>query len=87
VDTSTPAGKLLFAIAGAFAQFERDLIRERVRSGVQNHIRKNGSWGPERKFDWADAVKLRTRGMSLRKIASALGVHRSSVQRALRGNK
>jgi DNA invertase Pin-like site-specific DNA recombinase len=33
IDTTTPAGKLLFQLTGAFAQFERSVIRQRVRAG------------------------------------------------------
>jgi DNA invertase Pin-like site-specific DNA recombinase len=41
VDTTTPAGQLLFHIVGAVAQFERDLIAERVRAGMA-HARSLG---------------------------------------------
>src|SRR5258708_1216896 len=41
VDTTTPAGQLLFHIVGAVAQFERDLIAERVRAGLA-HARAMG---------------------------------------------
>jgi DNA invertase Pin-like site-specific DNA recombinase len=33
IDTTTPAGKLLFQMTGAFAEFERSMIRQRVRAG------------------------------------------------------
>ena len=36
IDTSTPTGKLFFTVASAFSNFERDLIRERVISGLEN---------------------------------------------------
>lgn len=35
IDTSTPAGRVMLAMLGAFAQFERDLISERTRAGVR----------------------------------------------------
>jgi DNA invertase Pin-like site-specific DNA recombinase len=35
VDTSTPAGKALFQMMGVFAEFERAMIRERVKSGLE----------------------------------------------------
>ena len=35
IDTTTPTGKLLFAITGAFAEFERSMIRQRVRAGLK----------------------------------------------------
>jgi DNA invertase Pin-like site-specific DNA recombinase len=41
VDTSLPAGEMLFQMIGAVAQFERSLIAERVKAGLDN-ARKNG---------------------------------------------
>ena len=41
LDTSSPSGKLVFNIIGAVAEFERDIIRERVRAGLAN-ARRNG---------------------------------------------
>ena len=35
IDTTTPAGKLLFQMTGAFAEFERSKIRQRVRAGLR----------------------------------------------------
>ena len=35
IDTTTPSGKLMFSMIGAFAEFERELIRERVKAGMQ----------------------------------------------------
>src|SRR5262245_19269135 len=35
IDTTTPAGKLLFQLTGAFAEFERSMIRQRVRAGLR----------------------------------------------------
>src|SRR5262249_18058082 len=35
IDTTTPMGRLLFQITGAFAEFERTMIKERVRAGMQ----------------------------------------------------
>jgi DNA invertase Pin-like site-specific DNA recombinase len=35
IDTTTPAGRLLFHVLAAIAEFERDLIRERVLAGVR----------------------------------------------------
>ena len=40
IDTSSPTGKLFFTVASAFANFERDLIRERVVSGLENAKKK-----------------------------------------------
>ncbi len=42
IDTTTPAGRLLFTMLGAIAEFERDLINERVREGIEA-AKKNGA--------------------------------------------
>lgn len=86
IDTTTPSGELLFHIMGAVAQFERDLIAERVRAGIA-HARALGKRiGRPRAAIDADQVRaLRQQGHSLRKIAQALDVPVSRVRRALAG--
>jgi DNA invertase Pin-like site-specific DNA recombinase len=61
VDTSLPAGELVFQMIGAVAQFERSLIRERVRSGLAN-ARANGKTlgrPPIRRLTPAETRELR----------------------------
>ncbi len=84
VDTTTPAGQLLFHIVGAVAQFERDLIAERVRAGMA-HARAMGKRiGRPRAIVDVEAVsKLRQGGQSLREIAVSLNIPVSRVRRAL----
>src|SRR3989338_9015880 len=41
IDTTTPAGRLMFQMVGAFAEFERSLIRERVKLGLER-VRQKG---------------------------------------------
>lgn len=84
VDTTTPSGQLLFHIVGAVAQFERDLIAERVRAGLA-HAKAMGKHigRPRAIVDTAAVLSLRTSGKSLRNIAKALGVPVSRVRRAL----
>jgi hypothetical protein len=38
VDTTTPAGKLMFQVCGAFAEFERSMIRQRVNTGLKRAV-------------------------------------------------
>ena len=38
IDTTTPAGRLMFQITGAFAEFERSMIRQRVRTGLKRAV-------------------------------------------------
>ena len=71
VDTTTPAGKALFTMAAAFAEFERDLIRERVRSGLDRARAEGKRLGrpPVPAATLAELRKLRSQGLSLRAIA------------------
>ena len=39
IDTTTPSGKLLFHITGAFAEFERSIIQQRVYAGLYEHVK------------------------------------------------
>jgi len=57
IDTTTPTGKLLFQITGAFAEFERSMIRQRIRAGLSVIKDKLASDG---KFE-SKAGKLRRR--------------------------
>ena len=84
IDTTTPAGQLLFHIVGAVAQFERDLIAERVRAGMA-HARAMGKriGRPRAAVDVEAVSKLRLEGRSLREIARTLHVPVSRVRRAL----
>ena len=84
IDTTTPAGQLLFHIVGAVAQFERDLIAERVRAGMA-HARSMGKriGRPPAAVDVQAISKLRLEGRSLREIARTLNVPVSRVRRAL----
>lgn len=84
VDTITPSGQLLFHIVGAVAQFERDLIAERVRAGMA-HARSMGKTigRPRAPVDVKQVAALRSQGNSLRGIATSLGIPVSRVRRAL----
>ena len=74
VDTTLPAGSLTFQVLGAVAEFERELLRERVRSGMAQARRSGKHVGRPalRKFHASDIEKmrhLRAMGTSIRKLA------------------
>lgn len=85
VDTTTPSGRLLFHMVGAVAQFERDLIAERVRAGIA-HAKAIGKriGRPPAEIDVEQVRTLRNQNLSLRKIAKALDVPVSRVRRGLK---
>jgi DNA invertase Pin-like site-specific DNA recombinase len=83
-DLPTPAGRLMFNMVASFAEFERDLIRERVKAGIANRRAKGLRVG--RKPVSLDSVRLlalRSQGQTIREIAEALGVSRSLVHKTL----
>jgi DNA invertase Pin-like site-specific DNA recombinase len=84
IDTTTPTGQLLFHVVGAVAQFERDLIAERVRAGIA-HARAMGKriGRPRVQIDVNSVTRLRQQGRSLREIARTLDIPVSRVRRAL----
>jgi DNA invertase Pin-like site-specific DNA recombinase len=82
VDTSTPAGKLLFHVIGALAQFERDLVVERTNAGIAAHRARGGKIGQPKKI----AGKKRERVIAMLKagkkvvtIAAAVGVSPATI--------
>jgi DNA invertase Pin-like site-specific DNA recombinase len=87
IDTSTPGGKLTFHILGAIAEFERDLISERTRDGLdaaRARGRKGGRRPKMTPAKLATAHKLYdAREHTVAQIAEIIGVSRSTVHRAL----
>lgn len=88
IDTSTPAGKLLFTLMSAIAQFERDVIAERTREGL-NAARARGRIGGRPRANEQkvkQAVKLYQTGQySVREIEELTGVKKSTLYRRLDG--
>jgi DNA invertase Pin-like site-specific DNA recombinase len=86
VDTSTPNGRLVFGIFASIAEFERELIRDRVRSGIAAARSKGKRLGrPRVKVDAARIASLRASGLSWPKIAAELGVSVGTVYGAAHG--
>lgn len=80
LDLSTPAGRLMFQIIGAMAEFERSLIQERVRSGLRNARSKGVRLGrPTVKTDSQEITRLRSEGHSMADIAERLGISVGTV--------
>lgn len=89
IDLSTPTGRLLVHLIGALAEFEREIIRERVRSGIARvkatgQTRSGKPIGrPRRDVDLEAVVQLRNAGKSWRQVAQAIKVPRRTIMRAM----
>ena len=88
IDSTTPTGKLMFSMVSAFSEFEKEMIRERVMSGLEN-ARKKGRIGG-RPTNLSSTIKdkilqMKTEGKSIREIKNICSVGTSSVYKVLEG--
>jgi len=86
IDTTTPAGKLMFQITGAFAEFERSMIRQRIRAGLKRAVEAGKQLGRPKvgpALEKRIQSQLRA-GKGMLATAKALGVGTSTVQRVAR---
>jgi DNA invertase Pin-like site-specific DNA recombinase len=84
LDFSTTTGKLLYQVISAFAEFERDAIRERICGGLRNARAKGRKLGrPRLIVDASKITRLRAQGRSLRAIAAELGCSHAFVNKSL----
>jgi DNA invertase Pin-like site-specific DNA recombinase len=85
MDTSTPAGKMVFTVLGAVAELERSLIVERVRAGLRNARAKGKILGrPRVAVDLVRVNRLRAQGRTIRQIATELRCSPGLVHKTLR---
>ena len=83
IDTSTPAGKMVFTVLGAVAELERSIIRERVIAGQKAARRRGVRSGRPNVSPLAEIEKLRKTGLSWRRIQAETGIAKDTLRRAL----
>ena len=86
IDTTTPAGRLMFQITGAFAEFERSMIRQRVNAGLKRAVDAGKQLGRPR-IDQALEKRIQSQlraGKGMLAIAREVGVGSGTVQRIKR---
>ena len=87
IDTSTPSGSMFFTIASAFATYERDLIRERVISGLQNAKKKGVVLGRKTNLNGINKnkiIEMKSRSIGLKKIAFETKVSVQTIRKLLK---
>jgi DNA invertase Pin-like site-specific DNA recombinase len=83
IDLTTSSGRLMMHLIAAFAEFEADLIKERVNAGLRNAKAKGKILGRPRVINPNVVVSLRQKGLSLSEIARQIGASKSSVSKTL----
>jgi DNA invertase Pin-like site-specific DNA recombinase len=85
LDTATPTGRLMLNVIGSVAQFEREMMLERQREGIQK-AKNEGKYkgrAPTARAKSAEIIRLACEGMTREAIAAKLGVGVASVYRVL----
>ena len=82
-DSTTPTGRMMMTIVGAFAEFERATLAQRTRSGLEAAKRRGKTLGrPKRSVDVLRVLELAGRGLRPTAIAARVGVSRATLYRA-----
>ncbi|MCK6530607.1 recombinase family protein [Myxococcota bacterium] len=85
LDTTSPSGRLLLQLLGAFSEYEKAAIRERVVAGVRRAQAAGKHCGrPRKEFDLRPAVALLREGRGLKDVARILRLSRQTLRRRLR---
>jgi DNA invertase Pin-like site-specific DNA recombinase len=86
IDTTTPSGKLLFHITGAFAEYERDMIVARIKAGLARAVDEGKQLGRPKVSETLELKAQRElrKGKGILKVAKAVGLGTGTVQRIKR---
>ncbi len=82
IDTTSPGGKLIFHIFGALAEFERDLIRERVQAGLKSARARGRVGGRPAVSDETKTIAqalMTDKTLSIKQICDRLGIAKSTL--------
>ncbi|MDB4858053.1 recombinase family protein [Alphaproteobacteria bacterium] len=88
IDTTTPAGKAMFQMCGVFAEFERGILSERVKAGLNRAKEEGKTLGRPMKFaNIKKIVEDRGRGKTIRQIANEQRLSVGKVHKLLNGEQ
>lgn len=85
IDTTTPSGKMMFQMLGVFSEFERSIMQERIKAGIERAKANGVKLGrPRVSANMELAIRAkRADGLGMNQIARVLGCGTSTVQRVL----
>lgn len=89
LDTTTPQGKLLFTIFAGLSQFERDLIAQRTKEGLESAKKRGKTLGRPNKFNDKKETILQmynSNDYSINDIINATGISKTSLYRIVNAN-
>ena len=83
LDLTTPSGRAMAGMLAVFSEFEREILRDRVKAGIAQARREGKSHGrPATVTAHSEAIRMMlSQGVSKREIAKRLGISRTSVRR------
>ncbi len=85
IDTSTSVGRMVYSFLAAIAEFERNLIKERVKAGIDRAQKTGIHCGRPRKgFDINKALELKRQGMGYKQIAKQFTVSHMTIYRYIK---
>lgn len=88
IDTSTPTGRFVFTLIAAMAEFEREMLRERVRAGMAEARRRGKQIGrKQRNIDLRPVNAMLGTGLSVEEVARILNLPSATLRRHLKRAK
>lgn len=84
IDTTTPAGRMMMQMVGAFAEFEKEMLRERTMAGLEAAEKQGRRGGRPRRLSLEqekEAIKMVQSGKSKSEVARLFAVHPSTISR------
>lgn len=90
IDTTTSAGKMMMQMVGVFAEFERNMLKERTRKGLDYAKEQGRVGGRNSKLNFKqkeEIINLHQNGKSAPELAVLFNVHKATVYRVLKGVK
>jgi DNA invertase Pin-like site-specific DNA recombinase len=88
IDTTTPSGKMMFQMCGVFAEFERSIIQQRVKAGLERAKGRGIKLGRPGLSEQIkrQIIQMRNSGLSLDNISKLFSISKSSAWKILRYN-